>query len=142
VVQDAVTPRPQRTGHPDWDEARAQVGAFVRELGWRVRRDAPALDQLTDLLLATRAVSGRPMTARDCFGGQARFAAELATAEVPTVAAGEPAEVARAAVVGMVLGGRAFEALRRLAQQDASARVFGAPPAERDPDEHGTTPSK
>jgi DNA-binding transcriptional MerR regulator len=113
--------------HPDWEEARAEVGAFVRDLGWQVRRDAPALDQLADLLLATRAVSDSAITARECFGGQARFATELAAAEVPTVAGGTPEEVARAAVLGMVLGGRAFEALRRLAQQDASARVFGDP---------------
>jgi DNA-binding transcriptional MerR regulator len=127
AVQDAITPRPQQTGHPDWEEARAEVGAFVRDLGWQVRRDAPALDQLADLLLATRAVSDSAITARECFGGQARFATELAAVEVPTVAGGTPEEVARAAVLGMVLGGRAFEALRRLAQQDASARVFGDP---------------
>jgi DNA-binding transcriptional MerR regulator len=142
AVQDAITPRPQQTGRPDWEDARAEVGAFVSDLGWQVRPDAAALDQLTDVLLATRAVSGTTVTARECFGGQARFATELAAAEVPTVAVGAPAEVARAAVIGMVLGGRSFEALRKLAQQDVSSRVFGASANERDPDHHASTRSK
>jgi DNA-binding transcriptional MerR regulator len=141
AVQDAVTPRPRQTGRPDWDGARTEVGTLVTELGWQVRDRAPALDQLTDLLLATRAVSG-DITARECFGGQARFAAELAAAEVPTVACGEPAQVAAAALVGTVLGGRAFEALRRLAQEDVSSRVFGDGGNGSHPDEHTGPASK
>lgn len=128
TVQDAITPRPQRAGGPDWDDARADVARLVEDLGWQIRRDAPALDQLTDVLLAYRAVTGADLDPGACFGAAARTAAELAAAEVPNVTGEGPAETARNLVVGTVLGGRAFDVLRRLAHEDVSSRLLGSAP--------------
>lgn len=142
TVQDAITPRTDRAVTGDWTQARADVGDLVRRLGWQVRPGAPALDQLADILVAYRSVTASEVSPVVCFGDQARLAAELAAVEVPSIAGTGPAELARALVVGTVLGGRAFDALRRLAHEDASARIFDdarggrAPGADdRDPDE-------
>jgi DNA-binding transcriptional MerR regulator len=125
TVQDAITPRPDRNTSDDWERARADVAALVHELGWAVRPDAPALDQLADVLLAYRSVGDAEAPAAECFGHHARVAAELATAEVGALAHAD--DLPHGLIVGTVLGGRAFEALRRLAHEDASARIFSHP---------------
>jgi DNA-binding transcriptional MerR regulator len=143
-TQDAITPRPQHPAGPEWDAARAEVAGLVQSLDWQVRPDAPALDQLTGVLLAIRAVSGGDNPdATSCFGMQARLAEELAAVEVGSLAGADPAEAVRGLVVGTVLGGRAFEALRRLAHEDASARTFGGSPSKSPaPGAHRTSQSK
>jgi DNA-binding transcriptional MerR regulator len=146
TVQDAITPRTQRTATEDWTRARADVAELVTALGWRVRPDAPALDQLADILLAYRSVTATAAPAVECFGHHARLAAELAAVEVPPIAGSEPSELARSIIVGTVLGGRAFDALRRLAHEDMSAEVFGGAShratTSAHPDVHTATGSK
>jgi hypothetical protein len=134
------SPRGRSARTPEWADARAEVAGLVRSLGWDVRPDAPALDQLADLLVAVRAVTGDPRSAVECFGSAAHVAGGVAEAEVRSLAGGDRTAMARGLVAGTVLGGRAFDALRRLAHEDASARVFGGPGA--DPGEHTPTSNK
>jgi DNA-binding transcriptional MerR regulator len=131
TVQDTLTPAPARSENPGWADARAEVADLLHGLRWRVRANAPALDQLADILLSTRSVSPdlASADAETCFGLQARAAADLADAEIESLGGGaDPAGIPRAAVISTVLGRRAFDALHRLAQEDASARAFGATP--------------
>jgi DNA-binding transcriptional MerR regulator len=125
IVQDAITPRSARPGTPEWAGARQEVAALVGDLGWDVRPGAPALDQLADLLVAVRTVTGTATTAAEYFGLAARIAADLADAEVRSVEGTDRETMARNLVAGTVLGGRALDALRRLAHEDASGRLFG-----------------
>src|SRR5436305_1665061 len=57
VAHCAVAP-PQRAGRDteDWRASRADAAALVERRGWQVSVDAPALDQVADVLTAARAL--------------------------------------------------------------------------------------
>lgn len=106
---------------------RAAGVSLLAELGWRITPDAPARALLTSALAAARradAPRGPDLHA------YASAMAALAAKEVPSVRpAGSDGksrvELAESAVAGMVLHERVLVAMRRLAQEDASARFFG-----------------
>jgi DNA-binding transcriptional MerR regulator len=114
------------------DETEADEGgaalAAVRALGWRVHPDAPALRQLQRALDAVAAV-GLAMTP-ERLAVYARAAAAVAEADVASVPTASAERAARHVVVGTVLYEPVLLALRRLAQEDASARRFAGPTAE------------
>jgi DNA-binding transcriptional MerR regulator len=95
----------------------------VRALGWRVHPETAALRELQRALDAVAAV-GLPMT-REHLATYAAAAAAVAEADVASVPTDSPERAARHVVVGTVLHEPVLLALRRLAQQDASARRFG-----------------
>ncbi|HEU0235408.1 MAG TPA: MerR family transcriptional regulator [Candidatus Limnocylindrales bacterium] len=116
-------------GPPSSDvaEARREVDAFLAELGWRIAPDAPARGLLGDALAALRRL-GRDARA-DVFRPYAMVANEMASWEVAAVSGDMPrATAVERLVVGTVIYGAAFEALRRLAHENRSALV--APAAE------------
>jgi hypothetical protein len=111
------------------DAASAVQGATaaleaVRGLGWRVHPDAPALRELQRALDAVAAV-GLPMTP-ERLSAYASAAAAVAEVDVASVPTDSPEHAARHVVVGTVLYEPVLLALRRLAQEDASARRFGS----------------
>ncbi|MBX6722028.1 MAG: MerR family transcriptional regulator [Dactylosporangium sp.] len=110
--------------------ARAEAESFVRARGWMVQPDAPALDRLAEVIAAWRALGQEDLLA--CLDGYARAAEVIAQQEVDTVLAqGDRAAMVEAVVIGTVLGEAALIALRRLAQEDASARRAGLAPSGR-----------
>lgn len=139
---------------PDWQGASRQVDDLIASLGWIIAPAAPARTLLALTLAALRRTAAAPpgpglRAYAEAMAGLA--AGEVASLEatpgrlpagippagdpqagIPqagTLSAGDPAEarvaLAESAVVGMVLYERVIVALRRLAQEDASARYFG-----------------
>lgn len=114
VAHDALPP------HVPDDVDVTEALAAVEQLGWRVHPDSSSLRQLAVALDAARAVGIPPTPER--LAGYARAMELVASHEV----AGVPAASAEEAVSYVVLGTAMYEpvilALRRLAQQDASAQ--------------------
>ena len=116
---------------PHWQEARARAEAWVRELGWRVEPDAPALDRLAGVFLAVAKLGAE--TLLECLPQYAEAALSVAEVEVPpALALSDPAESMTAVVVGTVLGETLLAAVRLLAQEHVSA-TWRPTPAESGP---------
>jgi DNA-binding transcriptional MerR regulator len=143
VAHCAVAPA-RRAGRDteQWRAARDEAAALVRRRGWLVSPDALALDQVADVLASMRTLELDELLAIvDRYADAAATVAEhdLGTviARAQRVDSEEPdgpsaagaqqrrALMVEAVVTGTVLGESLLAALRRLAQEDASARVFG-----------------
>jgi DNA-binding transcriptional MerR regulator len=122
-------------GDQDWQAAAGEVDALISELGWQVTAGSPARALLSGALVALRRLDpARSGVSLDVY---AETLGRLAAQEVATVDPVDPpsgetdrAAVVEAAVAGMVLYERVVIALRRLAQEDASAQRFGHAGAE------------
>jgi DNA-binding transcriptional MerR regulator len=103
----------------DWQAARDQVDRLIDDLGWSVHPDAPTRDELAQTLVRMRQL-GVPID----LGPYAAAARKLVTeVEMDTVPFSGPRDAAvEALVLGSVLYGKAFDALRRMAQESESAR--------------------
>lgn len=111
---------------PGWRAARQEVLALIRELGWYVDPDAPGIDLAADAIAAMRALGQADLVT--CLPTYARAAAEVAVEEVGAVVNREnPGRMVEGVVIGTILGEALFNALRRLAHQDASARRLMTP---------------
>lgn len=109
----------------DVAQARAEVDAFIADLGWQVAPDTPARRALADALVALRRL-GRDV-GPDVFAPYAALADDLAAREVTHVATGASrAETVERAIVGTVVFESALIALRRLAQAHHSSARLGA----------------
>ncbi|GAA4498758.1 MerR family transcriptional regulator [Actinoallomurus oryzae] len=114
-----------RPDEPDWRSAREDVDAIVAELGWQVSPDAPTRDLLAQAFLALRRL-GRPIVWTDLrpYIEAATIIAEHEIGGIPVE--GERGRAVQTAVATNVLYEKVLLALRRMAQEDASARRFGA----------------
>lgn len=111
---------------PLWRAARGEVLALVRELGWYVEDGSPGIDLAADAVAAMRALGDDDLVAD--MRTYARAASEIAAKEVDVVIRRQdPARMVEGVVVGTILGEALFNALRRLAHQDASARQLLTP---------------
>lgn len=122
-------------GDPDWERADHEVATLIDELGWQVLPHSPARALLSGALMALHKLDVAPRG--PSLRTYAERLAQLAALEVASVGgdpAGAPADeqdraaVVESAVAGMVLYERILVALRRLAQEDASATRFGPDP--------------
>jgi hypothetical protein len=94
--------------------------------------DSPGIDAAADAIAAMHALGQKDLLILDTYADAAeRVAAEEVTA---VVARGEPAAMVQGVVIGTILGEAILCALRRLAQQDASARRLSYRSAE--PQDH------
>jgi DNA-binding transcriptional MerR regulator len=127
AVQYSLGPQPAR---PVLDAAgqaaRQEVADLIGELGWRITPDAPARELLATALAALRRADAPRGPGLHAY---AAAMAALAAKEVPSVlppneGGRSRVELAEGAVAAMVLYERVLVALRRLAQEDASARFF------------------
>ncbi|MFB4267133.1 MerR family transcriptional regulator [Nonomuraea sp. GTA35] len=115
ALSPAVEPEPGE----EWQSARAEVDAFVAELGWDVHPDAPTRDELTQTLVRMRQL-GVPVDLAP-YGEVARKL--VAEVEMGSIPFDGPRDAAvEALVLGTVLYGRALDTLRRMAQESESAR--------------------
>jgi len=124
-AQYATTPR---LGHQASDQARQratrQAGDLLRQRGWQIKPNSPALQLLIAVLAALRDLGEDDLLAlADAYAGPAE---QIATADVTTVL-GRPSLDAMldGVIVGTILGDTLLAALRRLAQENASAQVAG-----------------
>ncbi|GAA2901452.1 MerR family transcriptional regulator [Streptosporangium fragile] len=109
----------------EWRRARAGADALIDDLGWRIDPEAPTRDELAHAILALDRL-GMPATG-EALRPYAETAARLvAEHEIGTIPVGGPREAAvEALVLGTVLHGRVLDVMRRLAQESASAHIFG-----------------
>jgi DNA-binding transcriptional MerR regulator len=108
------------TGGAGADRTRARE--LVARRGWAVYEDAPALGQLAAALDGLEAAGVPGLDA--LVERYADVAAELGRADVAAVPVDSPAAAVRFVVTATVLFEPLLLALRRLAQEDASARRF------------------
>jgi DNA-binding transcriptional MerR regulator len=115
-----VEPRP---ADPAWRSAREDVDAIVAELGWRVTPDAPTRDLLAQAFVALRRL-GVPIVWTELrpYIEAATIMAEHEIGAIP--AGGARGRAVQTAVATNVLYEKVLLALRRMAQEDASARRF------------------
>ena len=106
-------------------EALAEVSELIDSLGWRITPQAPARELLAATLSALRAAGAPAGVGLREYALALRDLAGREVASVGPLAAGSRTAAAEAAVAGMVLRERMLIALRRLAQEDASARHYG-----------------
>ncbi|MFE5796323.1 MerR family transcriptional regulator [Streptomyces sp. NPDC056503] len=105
-------------------EARERVDELIRERGWSCFPGSPAAEALAVALAALGSVGHERFA--EVLGDYADAAERVARADLQYVAhhvARE--ELVESVAVGTVLGDALFAALRRLAQIDASDRLFG-----------------
>ncbi len=107
---------------PQWHAARREVAERITKLGWRVYPQAVALDQLADAVAAMRELGQEDLLSLlDIY---APAMEKLAQKEVEAVVArGERAAMVEGVITGTVLGEAILTALRRLAQEHASASL-------------------
>ncbi|TMR88230.1 MerR family transcriptional regulator [Nonomuraea basaltis] len=115
----ALGPKVEPEPGEDWQAARAMVDLLIEELGWNVHPQAPTRDELAQTLVRMRQL-GVPID----LGPYAETARKLVSeVEMDTISFQGPRDAAvEALVLGTVLYGKAFDALRRMAQESESAR--------------------
>jgi DNA-binding transcriptional MerR regulator len=112
---------------PDADEAsRREVDELITALGWRITARAPARELLAASISALREAGAPAGHSLRAYAEALRMLADAEVASVAPAAAQSRVAAAEAAVAGMVLRERVLIALRRLAQEDASGRRYGA----------------
>lgn len=116
-------PSEPRPDDPAWRAAREDVDAIVAELGWRVAADAPTRDLLAQAFVALRHL-GVPIVWTELrpYIEAATIIAEHEIGAIP--AEGERGRAVQTAVATNVLYEKVLLALRRMAQEDVSARRF------------------
>jgi DNA-binding transcriptional MerR regulator len=116
----ATTANPAPERHPDHE----RVHQLMEKWGWPIdEKTCPAHDALAEALSALDAAGFvLPEGALDMYKDHME---QIATFELATVPTGSAAETVRYVVLGTVLPEPLMLALRRMAQQQASARRFG-----------------
>jgi DNA-binding transcriptional MerR regulator len=122
VAQYALGPPPDAAEPADDVRlAREEVDTFLRRLRWRVSPDAPGRRALADALVALR--GHEHDVGAEVFDHYADVASELASYELDrTDVSGRRSAAVENVIVGTVVYEAAFNALRRLAHEDHSAR--------------------
>ncbi|MCK2219584.1 MerR family transcriptional regulator [Actinomadura sp. ATCC 31491] len=106
----------------EWQAARAQVDALIEEQGWHIHPEAPTRDELAQTLVRMRQLGVR-IDLRPYVEAARKLVAEV---EMRTIPFDGPRDAAvEALVLGSVLYGKAFDALRRMAQEAESAHRLG-----------------
>lgn len=127
ITMYALAPEPQRPADDDpaWAAAQEEADTLIAELGWRITRTSPTRGRLAAALTATERF-GRPVSART-LRTYARAAQIAAEDDLTVIDLDAPRDQTLEQVV--IITARleqALAALHRLAQEDASARRFGA----------------
>jgi DNA-binding transcriptional MerR regulator len=111
---------------PAWAQARAEVAEFVRRRGWHVSPASPSLDAAADAVTVFRVLDQADLLAlMEPYGDAAEAVAKKEVAAV--VARRDLARMVEGTVVGTIVGEALLNAIRRMAQEDASARLLLPP---------------
>ncbi|MET9777761.1 MerR family transcriptional regulator [Streptomyces sp. NPDC006367] len=126
VAQSAVTrSASERGSQEDWERAEAEVSDLVRRHGWTAKPENPGWQALVQIVVTYRDLDrGDLLVLLDRY---AAAAGELAVAELATLADTPSTDgKVEGVVLSTVLGDAAMSALRRIAQEDVSARLPGS----------------
>ncbi|MFG6191004.1 MerR family transcriptional regulator [Nonomuraea sp. JJY05] len=111
----AVEPEPGE----EWQLARDQVDRLIADRGWDISPTAPSRDELAQTIVRMRQL-GLHVDLEPYVEIAQKLVSEV---EMNTIPFDGPRDAAvEALVLGTVLYGKAFEALRRMAQESESAR--------------------
>ncbi|MDH2425225.1 MerR family transcriptional regulator [Sphaerisporangium sp. TRM90804] len=122
----ALAPPVEAGPDDDHRRARERVDALVAELGWSVHPEAPTRDELAGILVRLDQL-GMPASEESLRVYASIMMRLVSEHEMHKIAFDGPREAAvESVVVGTVLYGKAFDTLRRLAQESESARILGA----------------
>ena len=126
VAQRALSPDLGAQGGPAVDEARVEVDRFLEEQGWQVAPDSPGRQELA-LALSTLRRLRWPDADTRLFTRYAKAADRLASVEVSrtTPPGSTRTETMERVVIGTVVFGAVFSALRRLSHERHSAARLG-----------------
>jgi len=125
-------------GPPDENLETASADALLGRLGWAVSECSPARADLARAL--ARLEDGGICVSKVDLDGYAAAAEAAAVIDVAALPTDSPEAALRRAVVGTVLLDNVLIALRRLAQEDVSARTFARrPTSDAAPRTKGTT---
>ena len=123
LAQGALGPKPDHDEAGSIERARAEIDAFLADLGWTTAVSSPAHTELAFALNTLRRLEW-DVDAR-VFERYARLVDELATWEFERTPMDRDREqVVEAVVVGTVVFEKALVALRRLAHESHSAQLF------------------
>ncbi|MCX4748433.1 MerR family transcriptional regulator [Kitasatospora sp. NBC_01287] len=123
IAQEAVTPRVTPGDGESWTRARALVAGLVERHGWQVQPEHPACQVLAQLVVTIQDLGQEDLL--EVFDEYAIAAERLSAAELAMI--GNRPDVdskVEGVVLGTVLGDALLGAMRRLAQSEASHRVF------------------
>lgn len=124
VAANRMVPRYEREPDDGIEEARKKVADLVAARGWHAYPDNPAAEALAAALAALEDVGhGSFAEVLDAYADAAERVAGADLEYVARHVARE--ELVESVVVGTALGDAIFAAMRRLAQVDASNRIFG-----------------
>lgn len=123
IAAKRLTSSPRDDSDPELRGAREEVLALLKRRGWRAGTGSAGSEALAEVLVALRrAGHGAFIDLLDDYAAAAEQVALTDLAYVSREAARE--DLVERVVVGTVLGEAMFGALRRLAQAEASARVY------------------
>ncbi|MFJ2029405.1 MerR family transcriptional regulator [Streptosporangium sp. NPDC087985] len=129
AAQKAVTPRREPGEGEQWETAARQAGELIARHGWVQNPDSPAMRTVTGVLLTFAGLGYDGVLAR--LDEYAEAAARIAEADLAAVAERpDPEKMVELVVVGTSLGDALIASLRRIAQSNASARLFLDAPGE------------
>ena len=118
VAQQALTESTRFEDDPDWT---ALARHFVAERGWRIQDGDVLIPQLGAQLKAL--VGSCSVGGGETLEGWADAAEAIAAVDLGAIADSDDGQALRTAVVGTVLSDKVLQTLRRLAQQDRTARL-------------------
>lgn len=105
-------------------DADREVDELIRRRGWQVGTDAPARRRVAEVIAVLRQLGAAEQV--DRLDDYAAAAEAIAAVDLDLLAGAEPDLMIYRAVIGTILGDALITGLRRLAQEDASAKRFGA----------------
>ncbi|CAM3265899.1 MerR family transcriptional regulator [Stackebrandtia soli] len=118
----ATFPHSPDEDDPEWGRARKLVAAVIARRGWRIAPDSHAASSLIAAIATMRRVSRRDIT--NLVEIYAEQLERLADREVAwALESTEVDEVVESAVVGTVIGGAVISAMRRVAHENAAAKL-------------------
>jgi DNA-binding transcriptional MerR regulator len=109
--------------------AHREVEEFIARRGWRVERDNPSIGTAATVLATWRDLAQHGLAQRDLgaiLDDYADAVERIAAVDLVAVnSQGSAEDMVQVVVIGTLLGDVLLTALRRLAHEDASARLFG-----------------
>jgi DNA-binding transcriptional MerR regulator len=119
----------ERIATADLDQACADLDELIARRDWRVNAGSPPYQQIAEVMATMRQLGTGDLLARiDEYADAADRIAEIDLALVQRrgeLHQGQGEEVVYGAVIGTIIGDALLQGLRRLAQENASARSFG-----------------
>ncbi|MFF9352185.1 MerR family transcriptional regulator [Streptomyces sp. NPDC014734] len=130
VAAKRLTPLPGNEPGPELDDAREEVAELIERRGWRAGAGGAAGESLAGVIVALRRAGHSGFL--ELLDTYAAAAEPVARADLDYVGRRAVREdLVEHVVIGTVLGEAMFDAVRRLAHVDASARVYGDDAARR-----------